>query len=72
VTDGTFLVLGGAGMVGFEVAHQVANSLRPRRVVLASLPADAVAAAVERLRRTISQLLIGDILAEQDEPVVGD
>ena len=50
MTDGTFLVLGGAGMVGFEVAHQVANSLRPRRVVLASLPADAVAAAVERLR----------------------
>jgi len=50
VTDGTFLVLGGAGMVGFEVAHQVASSLHPRRVVLASLPADAVAAAVERLR----------------------
>jgi hypothetical protein len=53
VTDGTFLVLGGAGMVGFEVAHQVANALRPRRVVLASLPADSVAAAVERLRRLV-------------------
>ena len=53
MTDGTFLVLGGAGMVGFEVAHQVANALHPRRVVLASLPADAVAAAVERLRGLI-------------------
>ena len=38
MTDRTFLVLGGAGMVGFEVAHQVANSLRPgaRRAGLAA------------------------------------
>ena len=44
MADRTFLVLGGAGMVGFEVAHQVAHSLRPERVVLASLPAEQVAA----------------------------
>jgi hypothetical protein len=53
VADRTFLVLGGAGMVGFEVAHQVAQSLHPERIVLASLPAEGVARAVERLRSLV-------------------
>ncbi len=51
--DRTFLVLGGAGMVGFEVAREVANRFRPERVVLASLPEGEVARAVERLRLLI-------------------
>ena len=51
--DRTFLVLGGAGMVGFEVAREVAARLHPERVVLASLPADEVQQAVERLRRLV-------------------
>jgi len=50
VADRTFLVLGGAGMVGFEVAHQVAIQLHPERVVLASLPEAGVASAVQRLQ----------------------
>ncbi|MFH1329150.1 MAG: hypothetical protein ABIJ48_00610 [Actinomycetota bacterium] len=37
-------------MVGFEVAHQVANSLCPERVVITSLPEDGMVRAVERLR----------------------
>lgn len=49
--DRTFLVLGGAGMVGFEIAREVAIRLQPERMVLASLPADQVQQAVERLRR---------------------
>ncbi|MBP1631751.1 MAG: hypothetical protein H6Q11_39 [Acidobacteria bacterium] len=53
MADRTFLVLGGAGMVGFEVAHQVALSLHPERIVLASLPAEGVARAVERLRTLV-------------------
>ncbi len=51
--DRTFLVLGGAGMVGFEVAREVANRFRPERVVLASLPEGEVERAVERLRLLI-------------------
>jgi hypothetical protein len=51
VADRTFLVLGGAGMVGFEVAREVAARFRPERVVVASLPRDEVERAVERLRR---------------------
>lgn len=49
--DRTFLVLGGAGMVGFEVAREVCTRLRPQRMVLASLPEEEVQAAVARLRR---------------------
>jgi hypothetical protein len=51
VADRTFLVLGGAGMVGFEVAREVATRFRPERVVVASLSQDEVERAVERLRR---------------------
>jgi NAD(P)-dependent dehydrogenase (short-subunit alcohol dehydrogenase family) len=53
VQDRTFLVLGGAGMVGFEVAREVAARLHPERVVLASLPTDEVQQAVDRLRRLV-------------------
>jgi hypothetical protein len=53
VQDPTFLMLGGAGMVGFEVAHRVAVELHPERVVIASLSADEVAKAVDRLRRLV-------------------
>ena len=53
MADETFVVLGGAGMVGFEVARQVAHAFRPRRIVLASLPADGVERAVDRLRSLV-------------------
>jgi hypothetical protein len=53
VADRTFLVLGGAGMVGFEAAREVGTRLRPELLVLASLPEDEVQQAVERLRQLI-------------------
>ena len=34
--DRTFLVLGGAGLVGYQVAHQIAADLHPERIVIAS------------------------------------
>ena len=48
--DRTFLVLGGAGMVGFQVAHQIAVDLHPERIVIASLSEREVARAVEGLQ----------------------
>lgn len=40
-----FLILGGAGLVGFQVCRQIVNNLEPRRIVVASLlEAEAVAA----------------------------
>jgi NAD(P)-dependent dehydrogenase (short-subunit alcohol dehydrogenase family) len=71
VQDRTFLVLGGAGMVGFEVAREVATRLRPERVVLASLPADEVERAAERLRRLVPPTVEvvgewGDLFVRED------
>ena len=48
--DRTFLVLGGAGMVGYQVAHQIAVDLHPERIVIVSLAEDDVAQAVEGLQ----------------------
>ena len=48
--DRTFLVLGGAGLVGYQVAHQIAADLHPERIVIASLTEEEVTRAVEGLR----------------------
>jgi hypothetical protein len=50
VPDRTFLVLGGAGMVGFHVAHRIAVDLHPERIVIVSLREAEVATAVAELR----------------------
>ena len=44
-----FLVLGGAGLVGTQVCRQIANGLKPRRIVVASLFEHEARAACERL-----------------------
>lgn len=48
--DRTFMILGGAGLVGFQVAHRVATDLRPDRIVLVSLYEEGVEQAVADLR----------------------
>ena len=48
--DRTFLVLGGAGMVGYQVAHQIAVDLHPERIVIVSLAESDVVRAVEDLQ----------------------
>jgi len=35
--DKAVLILGGAGLVGAQIAHQVARDLRPQKVIIASL-----------------------------------
>src|SRR3990172_5168829 len=35
--DQTFLLLGGAGLVGLQVARRIAHELNPRRIIIASL-----------------------------------
>jgi hypothetical protein len=37
VEDRTFMILGGAGLVGFQVAHRIATDLHPDRIVIVSL-----------------------------------
>jgi hypothetical protein len=48
--DRSFLVLGGAGLVGFQVARRIAEVLDPARIVLVSRTEASVARATERLR----------------------
>jgi hypothetical protein len=50
-TDETFLVLGGGGMIGAQVVHQIARQLSPRRVIVASLYQQEVREAISRFTR---------------------
>ncbi len=65
--DGTTLSLEGEVLYSKFIAE--GRFTRPPGMAIRFLaPAET---AVDRLRQTITELLIGDILAEQDEPVVG-
>lgn len=44
-----YLILGGAGLVGFQVCRQILQHLRPRRIVVASLLESEATAACARL-----------------------
>jgi hypothetical protein len=50
VEDRTFMILGGAGLVGFQVAHRIATDLRPDRIVIVSLYEEGTEQAVTDLR----------------------
>jgi len=51
LSDETYLVLGGAGMIGAQVVRHIARQLAPRRVVVASLDERDVHDAVEQFQR---------------------
>jgi hypothetical protein len=49
-TAGTVLILGGGGMVGVQVAREVARELSPQRIVIAAVSEAEVKSALEFLR----------------------
>jgi len=49
-TAGTVLILGGGGMVGVQVAREVARELSPKRIVIAAVSEAEVKSALEFLR----------------------
>jgi hypothetical protein len=51
VKNESFLILGGAGLVGLQVARRIAHDLAPSKVVVASLYRDEVEGAVSGLRK---------------------
>jgi len=65
----TLLILGGAGMVGLQVAREAARELRPRRIVIASLRDEEVRDAIEFLKSEIEDVELvgasGDIFIPQ-------
>jgi len=46
-----FLILGGGGMVGFQIAHRIARHLEPRRIIIASLFQQEVRTAIQALEK---------------------
>src|SRR5947208_14265458 len=44
--SGTILILGGAGMVGLQVAREAARELSPKKIVIASLREEEVRDAI--------------------------
>jgi hypothetical protein len=50
MADRTHLILGGAGLVGLQVARRIAADLEPGRIVIVSRRSTTVADAVQRLR----------------------
>jgi hypothetical protein len=65
----TLLILGGAGMVGMQVAREAARELKPSRIVIASLRQDEVDEVVRALRDEINDVeftgAAGDIFLPQ-------
>lgn len=55
-SGGTMLILGGAGMVGVQVAREAARELRPSRIVIAALTRGEVDDAVQALRTEIDDV----------------
>lgn len=49
--DETFLLLGGGGMVGRQVAYEIARELRPRRIIISALTQAEADEAVEYVSR---------------------
>ena len=54
-TAGTVLILGGGGMVGVQVAREVARELSPKRIVIAAVSEAEVKSALEFLRDQLGE-----------------
>ncbi len=61
MTGGTYLLLGGAGLVGFQVAYRIGTELDPDRIVVAALTEPLVTQALDDLRRLLPDVeLVGE------------
>ena len=50
MTGEIFLILGGGGLVGLQIARRIANDLSPKKIVIASLKEDEVTTAISELK----------------------
>ncbi len=68
--DQTFLILGGAGMVGAQATRQIARQLEPRKIVVASLFRGEVREFLHDLRKEFPQVQFvgvwGDVFVRQE------
>ena len=50
VTGEIYLILGGGGLVGLQIARRIANDLSPQKIIIASLFKEEVETAIDELR----------------------
>lgn len=74
IADETYLVLGGAGMIGAQIVRQIARQLNPRRIIVAALYQREVREAIEQFEREFPRVHFigfwGDVFmrAEWNQP----
>ncbi len=56
MNDRCFMILGGGGLVGMQVARRIAHDLKPECIVIGSLKAEEVRDALDELRRMFAHL----------------
>jgi hypothetical protein len=70
MSDQTILLLGGAGLVGAQVARQIAREIRPRKIILASLYQREIRQVLPPLKKEFSQIewigVWGDVFLRAD------
>ncbi len=54
--DQTYLILGGGGMIGIQIAREIARELKPKTIVIASLYPQEVSGAIEQLKIEFSSI----------------
>ncbi len=70
--DESFLILGGGGLVGLQVARRIASDLSPKKIVIISLYDDEVEEALDDLRQMFGNTSIefvgvaGDIFVREE------
>ena len=70
--DKSFLIFGGGGLVGLQIARSIAEELAPERIVIVSLDADDVRSATHELQEIYAHLPIefkgvwGNIFVRQE------
>lgn len=66
----TYLVLGGGGMIGFQIAHRICRHLDPKTVIIASLFQQEVREAATTLRKDFPEVNVvefwGDVFVRSD------
>lgn len=69
-SDKTILLLGGAGLVGMQVAHQIARDIQPEKIIIASLYQREVREAIAPLEREFAKTQFlgvwGDVFVRAD------
>ena len=70
MSDKTILLLGGAGLVGAQIARQIARDISPQKIIVASLYPREVREVIAPLEKEFSNIqfvgVVGDVFVRAD------